>query len=247
MKTVGTAIALALVVAAPVAAQVQFFNHEPTFEQFAVAQGKFLKDIETFEESTAPPGSKQAFPNSLQHGVPRPGFPQGIQATNLIIQTNITPHPIAPFPNPSGNANALWVNGAGFIGSNSIKVGNDEFLSNLFASLDLIFTTNDKTAVGLEISTFTGFDLGHTGFRIGIFDTANALIGVANLPAVPPEPNKNFFGVWSPVPIGRINIWGDFAVPQPFAVDDIQMWVIPSPGAGALLALGGLAALRRRR
>ncbi len=247
MKTVGIAIAAAMLVAVPVGAQPQFFVHEPTFELFAAAQGKHMKNVETFEESNAPQGSKLAFPNSLQNGVPRPGFPEGIQATNLIIQTNITPHPIAPFPNPSNNQNALWVNGAGFLGSNSIKVGNDEFLSGLHASLDLIFTTNDKTAVGLEISTFTGFDTGHTGFRIGVFDTANSLIGIQSIPAIPPEPNKSFFGVWSPVPIGRINIWGDFSVPQPFAVDDIQMWVIPSPGSGALLALGGLIALRRRR
>ena len=55
-----------------------------------------LKGIETFEESDQPDGMKTPFPNPLQNGVPRPGFPNGIDATNLIIQTNITPGPFAP-------------------------------------------------------------------------------------------------------------------------------------------------------
>jgi hypothetical protein len=60
------------------------------------------------------------------------------------------------------------------------------------------------------------------------------------------EPSKNFFGVWSPTPIGRVNVWGIFSVPQPFAIDNVQMW-IPAPGAGGMLALGCLALRRRRR
>jgi hypothetical protein len=67
------------------------------------------------------------------------------------------------------------------------------------------------------------------------------------MPAAAPEPNKNFIGVWSPVPIGRVNVWGIFDVPQPFAVDDIQMWTVPSPGVLGAFGLAGMIAGRRRR
>lgn len=228
-------------------AQIQFYTQPADFLQAVQAAGKDLKGVEDFEESTVMQGQKIAFPNSLQNGVPRPTFDNGINATNLVIQTNITQGPFAPAPNPSTFSQALWVNGAGFIGSNSIKVGTDEFLNNTFSSLDLIFTTHDKTAVSLDVSTYMGFAQGHQGFDIGIFDASDNLLGTFSIIGpTPPEPAKNFFGVWSSVPIGRINIWGIFAVPQPFAIDNIEMWV-PAPGAAGLLGLAGLMAARRRR
>lgn len=251
MKRFGLVVFLSMVGAAPAVAtpppNLQYFTDPGLFTQFNISQGKTEKGVENFEESLAPAGSKTAFPNPLQNGVPRPHFPGGIAATNLIIQTNITPAPFAPTPNPSGNQNALWVNGANFINSNSIKIGTDEFLSNQFSSLDLIFTSHDKTGIGFDASTFGGFAQGFAGFQVGVFDDFNTLIGTGFIPPAPPEPTKSFFGVWSPVPIGRVNIWGMFSVPQPFAVDNIQMWTVPAPGAAALLGLGGLLATRRKR
>lgn len=226
---------------------VQFFTDHALFQQHNAQYGKVLKGIETFEESEADEGSKIPFPNPLQHGVPRPTFPNGIDETNLIIQTNITPGPCPPVPNPSTNAQALWVNGANFIGSNSIKVGTDEFLFGLFSSLDLIFTSHDKTAIGLDVSTFTNFNQGHGGFIVCAYDEFDNILGNFLIPGpTPTEPGKNFVGVWSSTVIGRVNIWGIFSVPQPFAVDNIEMWV-PAPGAGSSLLFGGFWALRRRR
>ncbi|CAG1003070.1 hypothetical protein PHYC_03039 [Phycisphaerales bacterium] len=242
---------LAVVVAAlaaPLAmgGNIVFFTDHQLFTEYNQLAGKSMKGMEDFEESSAGPGEKHPFPNPLQYGVPRPTFPNGINSTNLIIQTNITPGPNPPTLNPSGDDRALWVNGAGFIGSNSIKVGTDEFLYNRFSSLDLIFTSHDKTGIGLEVSTYAGFNAGHGGFDMAIYDQIGNIIGTYHVDPAPPEPNKSFFGVWSATPIGRVNIWGIFAVPQPFAVDNIEMWV-PAPGAGALLAMGGLLAARRRR
>lgn len=238
------AVALA---SAPAGAEIVFFTDHGEFTQFNQADGKFLKGIETFEESDAPPGSKNPFPNSLQHGVPRPTFPNGIDQTNLIIQTNITLGECPPTPNPSTFDRALWSNGAGFLGSNSIKVGTDEFLNQSFSSLDLIFTTNDKTGVGVDVSTFAGFNQGHAGYVFCVYDQFENILGTYNMggPTVP-EPNKNFFGVWSSTPIGRLNVWGIFAVPQPFAVDNIEMWV-PEPNSALLLGLLGVLAARPRR
>lgn len=224
-----------------------FFTEHGAFQQYNALQGKNLKGLEDFEESTAGVGAKIPFPNSLQNGVPRPTFEFGINATNLIIQTNVTPAPCPPTPNPSTNQAALWVNGAGFLGSNSIKVGTDEFLNQQFSSLDLIFTTHDKTGVGLDVSTFDGFNSGHAGFVICVYDQFDNVLGSTTIPGpTAVEPSKNFFGVWSPVPIGRVNVWGIFDVPQPFAIDNIEMW-IPAPGASGVLAMAGLALARRRR
>jgi PEP-CTERM motif len=228
-------------------ADIQYFTDQGAFAQFNQGIGKSLKGIENFEESLAGPGEKHPFPNSLQNGVPRPTFPNGIDATNLIIQTNITLGPCPPLPNPSASDRALWVNGAGFLGSNSIKVGTDEFLYGMFSSIDLIFTSHDKTAVGVDVSTYPGFNSGHTGFTMCIYDPFENVLGTYVIAGpTPTEPGKDFFGVWSSVPIGRINIWGSFDIPQPFAVDNIEMWV-PEPSTLALLGVAGFALLRRRR
>jgi hypothetical protein len=89
--------------------------------------------------------------------------------------------------------------------------------------------------------------MGHAGFVVCAYDQFDNVLGSFLVPGpTPTEPAKNFVGVFSPVPIGRVNIWGMFDVPQPFAVDNIEMWV-PAPGAAALLGLGGVFALRRRR
>jgi hypothetical protein len=232
--------------AAPAAAEIQFFTDPGAFFQQNVASGKQLKGVETFEESEALPGSKTPFPNPLQNGNPRPTFPNGIAAPNLIIQTNVTPGAAPPSPNPSSFPAALWVNGAGFIGSNSIKVGTDEFLNNTFSSIDLIFTTHDKTAVGVDVSTFDGYNIGHGGFDFTAYDQFDNILGTFHMPGpTQPEPNKNFFGVWSTTPIGRVNIWGIFSQPQPFAVDNIEMWV-PEPASAFLLGAAGLILARRR-
>jgi hypothetical protein len=245
MRTAFAALAMA---STPALADIAtFYTSQAEFHLNNDLNGKMLKRIEDFEESTVEQGAKVPFPNSLQNGVPRPTFDFGINATNLIIQSNITPGPNPPTPNPSSNESALWVNGAGFLGSNSIKVGTDEFLYQLFSSIDLIFTSNDKTAIGVDISTYPGFAMGHAGFVVCAYDQFDNVLGSFLVPGpTPTEPAKNFVGVFSPVPIGRVNIWGMFDVPQPFAVDNIEMWV-PAPGAAALLGLGGVFALRRRR
>jgi len=226
-----------------------FFDDHMLFTQHAEGQDKTMKFLEDFEESTVGQGQKIPFPNSLQHGVPRPTFDNGINATNLVIQTNVTPGPTPLTPNPSASQTALWVNGPGFLGSNSVKVGTDEFLTNDFSSIDLIFTTDDKTAIALDVSTYPGFNQGHGGFIFSVYDLNDVVLGTYLMPGpTPTEPAKNFFGVWSATPIGRVNVWGIFAAPQPFAVDNIEMWSnIPAPGSAVVLGLSALAWARRRR
>jgi|CXWL01.1.fsa_nt_gi hypothetical protein len=240
-------IVIAVAIAAPAVADPVYFTNKIDFENFNLLDGKFLKGVEDFEESTIPPGAKLAFPAPLQNGVPNNSFPNGITATNLIIQDNTLPGPGAPMLSPSGNGQALFVTGAGFAGSNSKKVGEDMgILFGIHVSTDLIFSTADgvKTGVGFDLSRYSGFSFGGTGFVISVFDTNNVLVGSQAIGEPAAEPSKTFWGVWNN-DIGRINIH-DNQGNLPEGIDNIQMW-IPEPGTLSLLAFGALALLRRRR
>lgn len=195
--------------------QFEDFNRETT--------GKLVKGIETFEEAVIQPGGKNCFTEPLGPSPNPPNFPDGLQEKNIIIQTNVTPGPSPALPNPSGSGCALYVVDSNFIGSNSRKVGEDLFLQNIQASLDLIFTEPLHTGVGFDLSRFDGFPTG--GWVVTTYDTLNQVIGVYNVPAPGSnEPFKSFFGVWCQRPIGRINIYDSAGVPAPDAIDNIELW-----------------------
>ena len=103
----------------------QAFYTKSLFDAFNQSDGKTLKGIEDFEESDVGLGQKFAIPAPLQGGVASPGFPNGLTQGNLTIQDNITPGPSPALLNPSGDPQALFVVGQGFIGANSTKVGED--------------------------------------------------------------------------------------------------------------------------
>jgi hypothetical protein len=224
---------------------VIFFQDNVSFTQYMNQQSKTLKGIEDFEYAQMS-GGKTPFPDPLDSVTPSVPFPNGLLSPNLRIQTNRNPGPFAAPDAPSGNSQALYVVAPGAFGSNSFKVGEDlGILAQIHCSMDLIFTSNDKTGIGFDLSRFTGF--GTDGWIIGVFDVNNVLIGQTAIPGpVPTNPSKNFVGMWSPVPIGRVNIY-DPNLTSPDAVDNIQMWTIPAPGAASLLLVAGLVGGRRRR
>ncbi|MBI4546959.1 MAG: hypothetical protein HY707_03205, partial [Ignavibacteriae bacterium] len=208
--------------------QCRAFFDQVEFVHFNVSHGKKIKGIETFEEAVIDSFGKNCFPDPLGPN-PNKNFPNGLEQGNILIQTNITPGPNPPDPNPSTDDCALFVIGPGFIGSNSKKVGEDLFLFNQQASLDLIFTEPNHTGVGFWLSRFDGFPTG--GWHITVYDKANQVMGKFDVPSPPAnEPTKTFFGVWCEKTIGRINIFDDARdsvgnlVPAPDAIDDIEMW-----------------------
>ena len=223
----------------------QFFPTRTLFAQQMAQQGKTLKGIEDFEYAQMS-GGKLPFADPLDSSTPSVPFPNGLLSPNLRIQTNRNPGPLAAQDVPSGNSQALFVVGPGSFGSNSFKVGEDlGILAQIHCSMDLIFTSNDKTGISFDLSRFQGY--GDDGWIIGVFDTNNILIGSTTIGGpVPFNPNKNFVGIWSPVPIGRVNIY-DPNLTSPDAVDDIEMWTIPAPGTAGVLAVAGLVAAKRRR
>src|SRR6185295_9561287 len=205
--------------------------------------------METFEET--PVGGKVPFPAPLAWNTPNAAFPNGISEQNLLIQDNIPPTPFPANVNPSGHPQALYLAGPGFINANSHKIGEDLFnFTQQIASLDLIFTPAEHTAVGFELSRFQGFGMG--GWLIGVYDVNNIQIGAFPVPSPGVfEPSKTFFGVWSPVPIGRINVFDNAqnqagqVIPAADAIDNIEMYV-PAPGTALIVAAFPLLARRRR-
>ncbi|MCH7840370.1 MAG: PEP-CTERM sorting domain-containing protein [Planctomycetes bacterium] len=213
--------------------EIIFFTDKDDFEQFNLDEGKFLKGVEDFEESTLDPNSIELLDDPLAPGVPNGPFPNGLEGVdNMIVQSNMLGMN-APEPNPRG-VDGLVTLSAGMFAANSDVVGPNTFAD----SLDLIFDPDDNhTGVGFDVmEILTGNDV-----RIAIFDKANKLLAKIDWDA---EFEKTFFGVWSKVTIGRINIaafedGGEI-------VDNVQLW-IPEPASLSLLLVGGLAVIRRRR
>jgi hypothetical protein len=234
--------------AAPAAADIAYFSSRPAFTTHVQSNDCALSATETFEEATVQAG-KTPFPDPLTSGVwNSPVFPLGLSAPGLTIQTNRRPGPFAPLDSPSANAQALFAVAAGAIGTNSIKVGEDlGILFGIQCSIDILFDADNIRAISLDLSRFQGF--GTAGWNIGIFDENDVLIGnFLRAGPVAAEPAKNFFGVWSTLPIARINLFDLSLTPAPDAIDNIEIWV-PAPGAAAHAAafLALLASRRRTR
>jgi hypothetical protein len=248
MSTRVWAIALAVAACAPAFAQVTYFNNQANFTAFVTQNNKHSKGVETFESTNVGQGGKQALVDPLVGGVPNVvqgvGFPNGLSMGNLRIQANILPGPNAPVPAPSGNPFALYVGGPGFIGAPSSLIGEDLFLFQIQASIDLIFPQADKTAVSFDLSRFQGY--GMAGWTVGVFGAGNVLLGSVPIPAPSNVlPVSEFVGLYSTVPIYRINIYDPLITPE--GIDNIEMFQqIPTPGAAALLGLAALATRRRR-
>jgi len=233
--------------APPAMADVAYFNDHAAFTLQNLDRGGFLRETQTFEEALMESG-KAPFPDALTSGVPHsPVFPNGLAASGLTIQTNRLAGPLAPVDQPSSISQALFAVGHGAIGATSVKVGEDlSILFGIECSIDLLFDSDNLTAIGLDLSRFQAF--GTAGWHIGIFDANDALIGQYLFDGViAAEPAKNFFGVWSSTPIARINLFDLSATPSPDAVDNIEMWVPAPSGAMTLTLLLGVTLRRKRR
>ena len=230
------AVAL-LIVGAPAlaSAQLTWYTNQQEFERANRLHGKTLKGTETFEESTLPNRMSIDLNDPLIPGYANgPHFPNGLTGVdNMIVQSN-TLGGNATEPSPRGT-DGLRTFSRGQLGAGSDVVVPD----NAFDSLDLIFASRDNhSGVG-----FDSILLGAAGWnQILVFDTTNRLLGGLAVRGNPA--GDQFAGVWSGVPIHRINIYSPGRGLE--GADNIQLW-IPEPGTLTLLGLGGLVPLVRRR
>ena len=193
-----------------------WFTDQAEFEAFMQGQGKALKGIEDFEESILNPDSVFVFNDPLESGVPNlPGgfpFPDGMTGLpNMTVQSN------AGGGDPS-DENPRGVGGLLALPAGSFGVVSDVVIANAGVdSLDLIFT-DDKSGVG-----FNPICLAVVPIEVRVYSTANEFLGMMTTPADPA--GTNFIGVWSPEPIGRINLFHDGGVQsEREGADNIQAW-----------------------
>ncbi|MCH8316587.1 MAG: hypothetical protein IIA64_11490, partial [Planctomycetes bacterium] len=204
---------------APAQGGLIWFTNQTAFEAFSFGEGKILQGIEDFEESILPPGSVDGFDDPLEFGVPNlpDGFPFPVGMTglpNLIVQSNL------------GGGDPSDENPSGFDGLAAVSAGSGGAVSDVVAanipedSLDLIFT-EEKSGVGFNTITFSG----GPSVEVRVYSMTNVFLGMMTTPADPS--GANFIGVWSPDPIGRINIFdpGGFE-----GADNIQAWEAGPPG-----------------
>ncbi len=195
--------------------ELVWFTSQAAFEAFNAGEGKVLKGTEDFEESILNPGGADGFDDPLESGVPNAPdgfpFPNGMTGLpNLIVQSNtLGGNPTVPSPRGVNGLAAFAAPGGNFV--------SDVVISNLLTdSHDLIFLTDEKTGVGGNMMRFTS--AGTVEMRV--YDTANNFLGMMASPADPA--GTNFLGVWSPIPIGRVNLFAPDNGAE--GMDNIQVW-----------------------
>ena len=195
---------------------IWFFDQDE-FEAFNAGEGKVLKGIEDFEEAVLNPGDGIAVDDPLVSGIPNPPvFPVGLTGLpNLQVQSNLSGgNPTDPNPRGANGLGAFGAPGGNFV--------SDVVIANFFVdSLDLIFLIDEKTGVGGNTLHFNNSGT----IEMRVYDINNNFLGMMPAPADPA--GTNFLGVWSPIPIGRINVFS----PQGGAegLDNIQAWQEGNP------------------
>lgn len=221
VKRILVVLCLVGVSATALGQRIEIFDDRDTFRNFNRSEGKTPKGIEDYEENTLPPSSVIAIPAPLESGVPNVNFPNGLTGLANMSLTTSTGRPLALLT-------------TGFLGITSDMIG-----ANFFADFTIVsFTDDDKTGVGLDVGNVIGDPTG----RIRVFSVGGASLFDGAWP-FPGPPGMAFFGIWSSDPIGRIEVEGDNGAGE--MTDNIETW-IPEPASLSLLALGGLALLRRR-
>lgn len=213
-------------------AMAQDFYDQASFQAAASANNQ-LDCIEDFENTT-PGYFALGIPEPLTQGVPNPPYPNGLRC------------PVSVYSNLMGDGgNTMQPRGgiqplAAFEGGNGFSA-TDSVIANYFVDgLDIVMLGTNVTAVGFNPMVYSGSDT----LQIKIFDLGNNLLGTFQSPGNQNE--TDYFGFISAHGIGRINIFGLGGNAE--GGDNIELWTaIPTPGAAALLGMGGLVATRRRR
>ncbi|MCH8821871.1 MAG: hypothetical protein IH984_00030 [Planctomycetes bacterium] len=226
-KCAGEAADLCAICAPP--SDLIWFTNQAEFEAFNQGEGKVIKGIEDFEESIQDIGLFDAFDDSLESGVANSpdGFPYPVGMTglpNLTVQSNLD-HTLFT-PNPRG------IDGLVAVASGNSGAVSDVVVSDFAVdSFDLIFT-GEKTGVGFSLISFGGAQ----AVEVNVFSTTNVHLG--EMASIADRTGNSFIGVWSAIPIGRINI---FDVEDGFeGADRIQAWGEADPcpwdldGSGAV-------------
>lgn len=252
-KLASFTVALGLVLGAAPQAQaaILFFTDQATFTAAQSSAGNTLLGTETFEQSTAAPGSIVALNDPLQQGVANGPFLTGLTQP-ITIQSNTN----------GGNAATRSPLGAGGLAAaaagNSTGVTSDSiFVEDPANSLDLILTSAPQLGGvsfnPLNSNAFGGAGAGNT-LQVQVFDLNEVLLGTTNVIANPM--GTNFFGVQvtDTNTIGRINLFNLSSSVESAGVDNVSLFQavvtpVPEPSTYAMFAIGllTLVAIQRRK
>ncbi len=202
---------------------LMWFTNEADFVAFNAGEGKVLKGTETYEESILDTNNVDTFDDPLESDVPNAPdgfpFPEGMTGLpNLIVQSNL------------GGGNPTNEDPRGPNGLAALSAGLGGAVSDVVVaaqsadSLDLIFT-DEKSGVGFNPISLGGAK----AVKVRVYSTDNVFLGEMPSPADPS--GANFIGVWSPIPIGRINIFDPGNGAE--GGDNIQAWELGSPSCPA--------------
>ena len=205
-------------------AQVSFYENDLASFLNDLGGAVQLGVTEDFENHTQEDDMVEVLNNPLAGGVPNGSFTSGLQNLNLSVVCNDA--------NGDGQTDLVLLTD-GFAGDHTSVVGSD-----IFSDTTSIRIADDLFGISVELWSLTFA----TTFDISVFDSDDNLIGMQTIT------------VSEPTSLGIISQGHDIAEVLVAAgddngelVDNITMYVIPSPAAPALLGIVGLTLLRRHR
>jgi hypothetical protein len=195
--------------ASVVGAQTVLYSDQGLFEADAAGLGNAQLYVETFEENTIG-GAYGILTPPLSSGVPNNGFPTGLDAPDLSIDSYFGGSLVAVLPNAS-----YWPHIV------STVVGTNSSFDHTIMN----FGGDGVRAVGFDV---WGIQTFLTNFpeevNYWLYDTGGALI-TSGVFATPTSDSGAFMGVISATAIGAIEIDGlRFGLNQQEFVDNIQAW-----------------------
>ena len=232
------AVLIAVFTSSSACGGILFFTDADLFAA-AVSDGElFLLGIEDFEEANIAFGGAGPMDDPLDANTNSGFFSPGDILDALRIQSNQL-GPDAFMEDPTGVAGLYLRNASGGTTSKNVSnnVGSD--------SLDVI-TLTPTMAMSFYLITLIDVDLDNV--EVDVWSEAGALLGSTITPG---SGAGTFLGIVATGgdTLDRVNLFISNDPPS-FTwagVDNVAIYVIPSPGGLALLALFGMAGRRRRR
>ena len=224
-------------------AGIIFFTDEAAFNQALADAGKVSKGIEDFEQALIGPVEALLMNDPLNINNLQGAFKPGDFIDNLTFQSNTNGTPDINDPGVNG-LNPRGVDGLRLVRDPDGSVGLVSALeSDSFDILSGPPAGGNHTALGMHVDTYIAAG---PPIEVRVFDKNERQIGLISI--FPNPPAGQFLGIPATGgdTIGRVNIW-DTLGPLQEGINDIQTYLIPAPGAWALLGLAGLFGPWRRR
>ena len=233
-------------------ASITFYTSQATFNTAASAY-TFL-GLENWNSGVG--AGIISFNDSLLPGVANGPMPVGTNAAmGMTVQSNTLGD--APTTLSPTGANGLVYGAAGIAGvSGNLQPSKQVSSNNAGRSFDMSFTTvggSSPKAIDLTPMYYRLFGTGNTAsLNVRVYDISNALIGTASVSNVADALENAYLGleVTGATTIGRVNVAVSGTITDVSGADNIRLFgsnPVPEPATFAVLGLGALALVRRRR